>query len=67
MAETETKYEAGESVWVFYPSKATAIGATIDAIHPGGDLVDVTIVQPDHELDGSKTTIPFDGIWKKQE
>ncbi len=60
-------FKASDKVWVFYPTKATSIGAVVDLVHDGGGLVDVTIAHPGHALDGSKTTIPAEGIWKKQE
>ena len=60
-------FQAGDKVWVFHPTKATSIGASIDLVHEGGHRVDVTIERPGHELDGSKTSLPVDAIWKKQE
>lgn len=66
MAEKK-EYQAGDKVFVFYPSRASAIGAVVDQVHPGGHLVDLTIEHPGHVLDGSKTTIVTEGIWKKQE
>jgi hypothetical protein len=63
----DATYAKGDKVWIFYPTKATSIGAVIDLVHPGSQRFDVTIDHPGHELHGKTSCLSLASIWKKQE